>query len=104
MTIRVYESNRARAHWRDVLDDAASNTDVIVERHGKPVVVVIAYDDYVAMQEELEDLRAARRAAAIYEDWKRAPSSARPYSEFRAELIAEGKLDDDNGAALGDST
>jgi prevent-host-death family protein len=92
MTVRIYESNRARANWRDVLDDAAAgSTDVIVERYGKPVVAVIAYDDYLALQDELDDLRAARRAAAIYEEWKRDPSSARPYAELRAELVAEGE-------------
>jgi prevent-host-death family protein len=102
MTVRIYESNRARANWRDVLDDAAAgSTDVIVERYGKPVVAVIAYDDYLALQDELDDLRAARRAAAIYEEWKRDPSSARPYAELRAELVAEGEISDENGTTLG---
>jgi hypothetical protein len=44
--------------------------------------VLIDYDDYIAWQEELDDLRAARRAAAP------------PWSEFNAELIAEGLLDE----------
>jgi len=105
MTVRVLDSNRARAKWRDILDAAtAGDSDVVIERYGKPVVAVIAYGDFVALQDELADLRAARRAAAIYEEWKREPSSARPYAEFRAELVAEGQLDDENRTALGDTS
>jgi PHD/YefM family antitoxin component YafN of YafNO toxin-antitoxin module len=63
--------------------------------------VVISYADYEALQDELDDLRAARRAAAIYEEWKSDPSSARPYAEIRAELVAEGKLDEQSRTALG---
>lgn len=102
MTVRVYDSNRARSQWRDVLDEASTgDTDVVVERYGKRVAVVIAYADYEALQDELDDLRAARRAAAIYEQWKRDPSSARSYPEIRAELVAEGKLNERNRTALG---
>jgi prevent-host-death family protein len=102
MTIQILDSNRARAQWRDVLDLATTGTsDVVIERYGKPVAVVIAYADFVDLQDELDDLRAARRAAAIYEEWKRDRSSARPYAEVRAELVAEGMLDDDNRTTLG---
>ena len=96
MTVQTLDSNRARAKWRDILDQATSGaSDVVIERYGKPVVAVIAYADFVALQDELEELRAARRAAAIYEEWKRDPSSARPYAEFRAEMVAERALGDD---------
>lgn len=95
MTVQTYDSNRARAKWRDVLDVASAGTsDVVIERYGKPVAVVIAYDDYISVQDELDDQRAARRAAAIYEEWKRDPSVARPYAEFRAELVEKGVLND----------
>ena len=103
MPVKILESNRARAQWRDVLDMAnAGEADVVVKRHGRPVVAVIAYADYVAMQDELDDLRAGRRAEAIYQEWKQDPSIARPYAEFRAELVAEGALDDQNQTPLGD--
>jgi prevent-host-death family protein len=105
MSVQRLESNRARAKWRDVLDVATAGTaDIVIERYGKPVVAVIAYDDYMAVLEELDDLRAARRAAAIYEEWKRDPSSARPYEEFRDELLQQGVHDDGEQATLGDST
>jgi prevent-host-death family protein len=95
MTVRVVESNRARALWREILDRAQAGTeDVIVERYGKPVAAVIAYEDFVALQDELDDLRAARRAGAAYEEYKQDPSQAVPYKVFRAELVAEGLLDE----------
>jgi prevent-host-death family protein len=104
LSTQTYESHRARAKWRDILDiTTGGETDVVVERYGKPVVVVIAYADYIAIQDQLDDMRAARRAQAIYEEWKSDPSSARPYAEFRAELVAEGALDEYNQTPLGDN-
>ena len=80
--------------WRELVDTAAAGVvDVVITRYGKPVVAVIDYDDFLALQEELDDLRAAKRADAAFEEYLRDPSSARPWDEIRAELIAEGKLD-----------
>jgi prevent-host-death family protein len=96
MMVEVFDSNRARTRWREILDKAhVGDSDVVIERYGKPVAVVIAYKDYVALQDELDDLRATRRAAAIYEAWQRDPRLARPYAEFREELVTEGVLDAD---------
>jgi PHD/YefM family antitoxin component YafN of YafNO toxin-antitoxin module len=95
MTIKVVDSNRARALWREILDGAqAGGEDVIVERYGKPVAAVIAYEDFLALEDALDDLRAARRAGAAYEEWKKEPGRAVPYETFRAGLVAEGLLDE----------
>jgi len=91
----ILSSREARTKWRDVLDAVSQGkTDVVIERYGKPVAAVIAYEDYEALMEELEDLRDGRLAVAAYEEWKLDPSTARPYEEIRAELIAEGLLDE----------
>jgi PHD/YefM family antitoxin component YafN of YafNO toxin-antitoxin module len=66
---------------------------VVVERYGKPMVAVIAYEDFVALKDELDDLRAARRAAEAYEAWKSDPSWGRSWDEVEADLVAEGLLD-----------
>jgi prevent-host-death family protein len=93
--VKVLDSNKARTRWREILDSASAGTvDVIVERYGKPVVAVIAYHDYVAFQEEVDDRRTARRAAEAYEAWKQDPTLARPWDEIEAELVADGLLDD----------
>jgi prevent-host-death family protein len=101
MAVLVFDSNRARTRWREILDKAhAGHSDVVIERYGQPVAAVIAYEDYVALQDELDDLRAARRAAEVYAAWKRNPELARPYTEFRAELVAEGVLNADDQEPL----
>lgn len=83
-------SREARQKWRDLLDAAyTGTTDTIIERNGKPVAALIPYEDYLALEEVLEDLRAARQAAKTYEEWKKNPSQARPYKEILAELEAE---------------
>ncbi len=94
MPVKVLDSNAARTQWRDILDTAsAGGVDVVVERYGKPMVAVIAYHDFLALQDELDDLRAGRRAAEAYEAWKADPGRGRPWEEVEAELVAEGLLD-----------
>lgn len=62
MAVKRVDSRDARANWRDMLDMAqADDTDVVITRYNKPVVVVVAYEDYVAVQEELRKRRATRR-------------------------------------------
>jgi prevent-host-death family protein len=92
------DSNEARSRWREVLDAGARKLDVIITRYGKPVSVMIDYEDYQAIREELEDLRAGQRAQIEFDEWLRDPSTARPFAEFEAELIAEGLLDADKPA------
>jgi prevent-host-death family protein len=95
MTVTVIASREARTQWRDMLDKVYSGAnDVVIERYGKPVAVLIPYEDFEALSEFLEDLRLGRMASKAYEEWKKDPSTAVPYSEFREELIADGWLDE----------
>ena len=94
MAVKVYSSDQARAKWRDLLDTAVTGQDIIIERYGKPTVAVIAYEDFVEFNEILQDLRDAREAQQVLDEWRRDPSTARPWEEFEAELIAEGLLDE----------
>jgi prevent-host-death family protein len=81
------KSGEARAKWRDILDQVfAGKGDVIIERNGKDVAVMIPAVDYEQIRETLEDMRAVREAAANYEEWKRDPSVARSWEEVDAEL------------------
>jgi prevent-host-death family protein len=93
MTVSTLKSDVARNSWRDVLDQVAAGDDVVIERYNKPIAALIRYEDYVALQEELDELRAAQRAQAALERWRRDPSTARPWEEVEAELIADGLLD-----------
>ncbi len=63
MTIETFDSNEARAHWRSLLDLAQTqDIDVVITRYNKPVVAMVAYEDYIAVQEELNRQRTIRRA------------------------------------------
>jgi hypothetical protein len=65
----------------------------LVERYNKPVAAVIRYEDYMALRKELEELRATQRAKESLEEWRRDPSTGRPYREIRAELVEAGLLE-----------
>jgi antitoxin (DNA-binding transcriptional repressor) of toxin-antitoxin stability system len=93
MQIKVLKSDHARQHWRDLLDQIAAGEEMVIERYNKAVAAMIPIDIYLALQEEIEDLRLAPIARAELEEYRRDPSTARPYSEIRAELIEAGVLD-----------
>ena len=81
------KSGEARAKWRDILDQVFSGKgDVVIERNGKDVAVMIPAIDYEQIRETLEDMRAVREAAANYDEWKKDPSVARSWEEVDAEL------------------
>jgi PHD/YefM family antitoxin component YafN of YafNO toxin-antitoxin module len=94
LSVQVLTSKEARKMWRQVLDNAGRGSDVVVERYGKPEVAVIAYRDFLAIRDELAELRTARQAAEIYDAWKDTPDRRVPYEDFRAELVAKGLLDE----------
>ncbi|MCB0129069.1 MAG: type II toxin-antitoxin system Phd/YefM family antitoxin [Caldilineaceae bacterium] len=54
----TYGSEQARLNWRDMLDAALRGTRVIIERYGKPTVVMMSYEEY-----ELLNRRAASAEA-----------------------------------------
>ncbi|TXH47635.1 MAG: hypothetical protein E6Q97_26765 [Desulfurellales bacterium] len=66
---------------------------ITIIRNGQPIEIEIAYALYLQLQEAIDDWQAAQRAAAAYEAYQKDPSRARPWEEFKAELIAEGLLD-----------
>lgn len=83
----IIKSGEARIKFRDLLDQVlAGKGDVIIERNGKNVAVMIPAVDYEKIREELEELRAVREAAASYEEWKKNPSVGRAFEEVDAEL------------------
>jgi prevent-host-death family protein len=88
-------SREARQKWRDLLDAAYRGIgDTVIERNGKPIAVLIPYEDYLAIEEALDDIRAARRAIRSYEAEKKKPGQGRPYSEIRANLEDEEGADE----------
>jgi prevent-host-death family protein len=81
------KSGEARARWRDILDRVLTGKDdVVIERNGKNIAVMIPAVDYEQIREMLEDMRATREAAAAYDEWKTDSSVARTWEEVDAEL------------------
>lgn len=74
---RVLKSPSARANWRDVLDQV-KEADVVIERYGAPVVAIIPYEDYNAIREQLENLRAVRQAKSAYAQVQKSQPAGAP--------------------------
>jgi prevent-host-death family protein len=91
MAVTKIKSGEARIKWRDLLDQVyAGTTDIIIERSGKDVAVLIPAADYAAVRDVLDELRLARGASAAYAEWQRDPSVARSWEEVEAELVQKG--------------
>ncbi len=87
MKITKVKSGEARTKLRDLLDQVmAGKSDVLIERSGKGVAVMISTVDYQQIQDMLEELRAVRVASAADEEWKRNPTVARSWDEVDPEL------------------
>ena len=93
MNVTTMESNSARANWRKLLDMASAGEDIVVTRFGLPIATVIRYDDYVALLDEIDDLRAARHADAIVEAIEAGRTDTVPWEDVKGALVAEGLLD-----------
>jgi PHD/YefM family antitoxin component YafN of YafNO toxin-antitoxin module len=63
MTVKTLDTNQARNHWREMLDTVLKNeVDVVITRYDQPLVAVLAYEDYLAIHDELIKGRATRKA------------------------------------------
>jgi prevent-host-death family protein len=93
MTLSV-KSHQARQSWRSLLDRVLQGEDVIIERNGKALAVLIPVEDYEAIRDELDDLRAAKRAEVLYSAWKRNPETAEAWEDVRQDLFKDGALDE----------
>ena len=92
----TWDSQAAQERWSVLLAPVTTGEGgVVITQHGQPVAAVIDYADWLALEEALDDLYTARRADAAFAEYLRDPSSARSYLELRAELVAEGLLDDE---------
>jgi len=68
MVTTTVKSGEARTRFRDLLDQVLTGKgDVMIERNGKNVAVMIPAADYEQIREKLETLRSVREAAATYE-------------------------------------
>lgn len=90
--VQTLDSNTLRTRLSEVIDNA-NKTDTVITRYHKPKAVIIPYEDYIALQEHLQDLRDARDADVMIAAIKADPSRVRPFREVVAEMIAAGEID-----------
>ncbi len=76
---RHISSEKARAHWRELLDAVAVGEEVVIERYGRPIAVLTPFHEVV------EDNGRIREAAPVYN----AHSLAQLKEEIVAEVLAE---------------
>lgn len=81
MSDNVMSSNAARSDWGNVVNKVMSGETILIVRYNKPVAAIIPYEDFVALQEQLEDLSDLRDADAAYREYLRDPSRAIPIEE-----------------------
>lgn len=86
MSTSVISSDQARANWRQVLDTAVAGQQVIIERYGKPVAVLVPYAEY---ERAFTPPATLRETPSVYQagDW--AALKAEIIADLKAELLAE---------------
>lgn len=83
MVTQTVNIRQLRAKLRQYIDRALSGNDVLIERYGEPVAVLIPVEDYQQIQGELECLRSARQVEAEKETLMDDPQALRAlYAEF----------------------
>ena len=58
-------ADQARVNWRDTLDSAFKGDEIVIERYGKPLAVVVNYEDWQRVTDELTTLRLAVESRSI---------------------------------------
>ncbi len=90
LEIREVSSRDARKQWREILDTVMKGDgDVAISRYGKAIAVLIPAEDYQEIAEELDELRLARLADDIYENYLERRDVAESYEDVRAKLLQE---------------
>ena len=71
MNLVRYNSRDARMKWREILDTIFKREgDVLIERNGVPVAVIIPANDYEYVEDALDDYRDGLEAEALLNAWK----------------------------------
>ncbi|MDQ3248169.1 MAG: type II toxin-antitoxin system Phd/YefM family antitoxin [Chloroflexota bacterium] len=89
MPVKTLSSEDARTHLRDVMDEVTrGEAEIVIERHGKPTVVVISYKEYQRIQHE----RAKRRAKLANIRAEMQGGNYVIWAQVEADLKAKGRL------------
>jgi PHD/YefM family antitoxin component YafN of YafNO toxin-antitoxin module len=67
---------------------------LLIEREGQGMAVMMSYQDFEGILDQLEDLEDARDARQVLDAIERGEEEVVPWEKVKAELIAEGILDE----------
>jgi prevent-host-death family protein len=105
VTTKTISSDQARAKWRELLDTAVAGNHIIIERNGKPVAVLVPYQDYARPGGErqpgvVRQPGVAREGTAVYQtpNWEAIKTELT--AEIKAELMSEAAASEDWAAQL----
>lgn len=87
-TIKM-SSDEARSKWREVLDAAVAGNQVVIERYGKPVAVIMPHAEYMQSVGKAETVR---EETAVYQadNWETIKTEL--INEIKTELLQELEL------------
>lgn len=85
MSILTMKSEEARNSWRDMLDHAHTGGEVVIERYGKPMAVMVNYEQWQAWKRRLTRITRER-----YGEMKSDPSKLVTEEQYQKALQAEG--------------
>lgn len=89
-TTKTIDSRSARENWRTVVDEVITGESAtVITRHGAPVVALIRYQDFVAIQKQLEDLRAEQQLVALYARYQKEGEPPPTWQETQERLLHE---------------
>ena len=76
-----------------VVNDVYTGGTVLLQEADKSMAAIISFDDYLALQEELEELRDIRLAEAALKEYRQDPSTAITWDAAKEILRDDGLID-----------
>lgn len=74
---------QARAQFPQIVKQVGAGERIVIGRYGVPVAVLLSYETYLEMQEDIEDLRDAWEA---WEEFQKSGGKGIPLDEVLKEL------------------
>jgi len=90
MNIKTLPSDKARDHWRDMIDIALTGGRVIIERYKKPQAVLIGYTQLNALLQQIQELEAWQDAQRINQGIVNGQAQAITLEQHKARMQAKG--------------
>ena len=93
MNVRTVSYEDVQRDVAGVVNDVYTGGTVLLQEADKSMAAIISFDDYLALQEELEELRDIRLAEAALKEYRQDPSTAITWDAAKAILRDDGLID-----------